>query len=162
MSGTEGRSLVWLLYLFHNHISWSCSSGSARPNPTPIWIRIQCKILHQYDGQETASLWMGVAPSIQSAAFGAMHGGGAGGADCNWTCCVRPSGYVENVRDEYTSMLVDTAPTSGAFQPLSDYAAAKSMHPRYPWLALRSCVEHSRMATLFSTRSWWPTEIQAT
>ena len=79
---------------------------------------------------------MGMAPPLKSAAIGAMHGGGASGADYNKTRSVHPQGYEENGRYEYTSMLVDTAPTSGAFQPLGGYAAAKSMHPRYPWLAL--------------------------
>ena len=63
---------------------------------------------------------MGMAPPLKSAAIGAMHGGGAGGTDRNWTCYVHPSGYVENVKDVYISMLVDTEPTSGAFQPLGN------------------------------------------
>jgi hypothetical protein len=84
-------------------------------------------MLHQSDGQKTDSLWMGMAPPVEFAAIGAMHGGGASGADYNRIRSVHPQCYVESGRYEYTSMLVDTAPTSESFQPLGDYG----LHSKY-------------------------------
>jgi hypothetical protein len=73
-------------------------------------------MLHKTDGQETDLLWMGMAPPVKFASIAALHGGGASGADYNGTRSVHPQGNEENGRYEYTSMLVDTAPTAGAAQ----------------------------------------------